>query len=166
MFDTLIRPILTCGSDAWGLSKARLDIVDKVFLNCARCTLNVKAITCNAIVYGECGRYPLSVFCHINVLCYLHRLLTMPGQRIVKPLFHTLDTLRGHGFTTQRHTSRLRFMISIWMLVLCSQQNNLNHFALNARNLYLLKIGILNFAINLYWDRTDCTKMSSTPNVI
>ena len=49
---------------------------------------------------GECGRYPLSVFCHINVLCYLHRLLTMPGERIVKSVFHTLDTLRGHGFMT------------------------------------------------------------------
>ena len=74
--------------------------MDKVFLNFARCTLNVKATTCNAIVYGECGRYPLSVFCHINVSCYLHRLLTMPGERIVKSVFHTLDTLRGHGFTT------------------------------------------------------------------
>ena len=70
------------------------------FLNFARCTLNVKATTCNAIVYGECGRYPLSVFCHINVLCYSHQLLTMPGEIIVKSVFHTLDTLRCHGFKT------------------------------------------------------------------
>ena len=100
MFDTLIRHILTYGSDVWGLSKAGLDVLDKVFLNFVRCTLNVKATTCNAIVYGECGRYPLSVFCHINVLCHLHRLLTMPGERIVKSVFHTLGTLHGHGFTT------------------------------------------------------------------
>ena len=100
MFDTLIRPILTYGSDVWGLSKAGLDVLDKVFLNFVRCTLNVKATTCNAIVYGECGRYPLSVFCHINVLCYLHRLLTMPGERIIKSVFHTLGTLHGQGFTT------------------------------------------------------------------
>ena len=100
MFDTLIRPILTYGSDVWGLSKAGLNVVNKVFLNFVRRTLNVKAITCNAIAYGECGRYPLSVFCHINVLCYLHRLLTMPGERIVKSVFHTLDALHGHGFTT------------------------------------------------------------------
>ena len=79
---TLIRSILTYWSDVWGLSKAGLDVVDKVFLNFARCTLNVIATTCNAIVYGECGRYPLSVFCHINVLCYVHRLLTMPGESV------------------------------------------------------------------------------------
>ena len=100
MFDTLIRPILTYGSDVWGLRKAGLDVINKVFLNFIRCTLNVKATTCNAIVYGECGRFPLSVFCHINVLCYVHRLLTMPGDRIVKSVFHTLDTLHGQGFTT------------------------------------------------------------------
>ena len=100
MFDTMIRPILTYGSDVWGLSKTVIDVVDKVFLNFARCTLSVKATTCNTIVYGECGRYPLSVFCHINVLCYLHRLLTMPGEKIVKSVFHTLYALHGQGFST------------------------------------------------------------------
>ena len=87
-------------SDVWGLSKAGLDVINQVFLNFIRCTLNVKATTCNAIVYGECGRFPLSVFCHINVLGYVHRLLTMPGDRIFKSVFHTLDTLHGQGFTT------------------------------------------------------------------
>ena len=94
MFDTLIRPIRTYGSDVWGLSKAGLDVINKVFLNYIRCTLNVKATTCNAIVYGECGRFSLSVFCHIDVL------LAMPGDRIVKSVFHTLYTLHGQGFTT------------------------------------------------------------------
>ena len=62
MFDTLIRPILTYGSDVWGLSKTGLDVglIDKVFLNFARCTLSVKATIFNSIVYGEYGRYVLS----------------------------------------------------------------------------------------------------------
>ena len=51
MFDTIIRPILTYGSDVWGLSKTGTDVLDKVFLNFARCTLSVKATTCNTIVY-------------------------------------------------------------------------------------------------------------------
>ena len=41
MFDTLVRPILTYGSDVWGMSKAGLDVSDKVFLHYARCTLGV-----------------------------------------------------------------------------------------------------------------------------
>ena len=52
------------------------------------------------MVYGECGRYPLITFCHISSLYYLHRLLTMPGDKIVKSVFHTLDALNGQGFST------------------------------------------------------------------
>ena len=70
MVDTLIRPILNYGSNVWGLSRTGLESLDKVFLNYVRCILCIKATTCNAIVYGECGRYPPSVTCHVNVLCF------------------------------------------------------------------------------------------------
>ena len=58
MFDTLVRSVLTYGSDVWGMSKSGHSALDKVFLHYARCTLGVKATTCNVIVYGECGKYP------------------------------------------------------------------------------------------------------------
>ena len=100
IFETLVRPILTYGSDVWGMSKSGLDALDKVFLHYARCTLGVKATTCNAIVYGECGKYPPSIFCQVNVLCYLHRLLTMQNGKIVKSVFCTLSALHSQGFPT------------------------------------------------------------------
>ena len=100
MFDTLVRPILTYGSDVWGMSKAGLDVLDKVFLHYARCTLGIKATTCNVITYGECGKYPPSVFCQTEVLCYLHRLLTMPDWKLVKSVFCTLNALHSQGFPT------------------------------------------------------------------
>ena len=58
MFDTLVRPVITYGSDVWVMSKSGQGALDKVFLHYARCTLGVKATTCNVIVYGECGKYP------------------------------------------------------------------------------------------------------------
>ena len=73
MFDVLIRPILTYGSDVWGFNKTVANTLDKVFLNYNRFILQVKATTCNAIVYGECGKFPPSVYCHGNVLSYYHR---------------------------------------------------------------------------------------------
>ena len=100
MFDTLVRPILTYGSDVWGMSKAGLDVLDKVFLYYARCTLGVKATTCNVIIYGKCGIYPPSVFCQTDVLCYLHRLLTMSDRKLVKSVFCTLNALHNQGFPT------------------------------------------------------------------
>ena len=89
MFDVLIRPILTYGSDIWGFNKSATNALDKVALNYYRCVLSVKATTCNAIVYGECGRFPPHVYLYANVLSYYHRLLTMPAGKIVKSVFDT-----------------------------------------------------------------------------
>ena len=93
MFDVLIRPILTYGSDIWGFSKLAGSTLDKIFLNYNRCTLHVKATTCNAIVRGECGKFPPSVHCHINVLTYYHSLLTMSKGKVVKSVFKALYNL-------------------------------------------------------------------------
>ena len=100
MFDVLIRPILTYGSDVWGFDKTVANTLDKVFLNYNRCVLQVKATTCNAIVYGECGKFPPSVYCHVNVLSYYHRLLTMPEGKVVKSVFNMLYNLNDQGFQT------------------------------------------------------------------
>ena len=58
IFDTMIRPIITYGSDVWGLCKSGLHDLDKSFLNYIRCVLCIKATTSNIIVYGECGKFP------------------------------------------------------------------------------------------------------------
>ena len=91
----MIRAILTYGSDVWDLGKTGIDVVHKVFLNFARCTLSVKSTTCNASVYDECGRYPLSVFWHINVLCYSHQFWPCRVRKLSKSVFHTLNALQG-----------------------------------------------------------------------
>ena len=98
IFDTLIRPIFTYGSDVWGLGKTGIDVVDEIFLNFVCCILSVKATTCNVIFYGECGRYPFRVFCHINVLLYLHRLWTMPVNCQIG--ISKSNALHGQGFST------------------------------------------------------------------
>ena len=50
IFDTLIRPVLTYGSDVWGHRKSGLKEIDRVFMRYVRCVLNVKATTSNVIV--------------------------------------------------------------------------------------------------------------------
>ena len=61
IFDTIVRPITTYGSDVWGCN-LDLHYTDKVFLDFIECVFRVKATTCTTIVYGECGRLPPSVF--------------------------------------------------------------------------------------------------------
>ena len=84
IFDTMICLISTYTSDVWGLNRSGLNDLDKLFLQYLRCVLCVKATTRNVIVFGECGTFLPSMYCHANALCYLHRLLTMQPGRIVK----------------------------------------------------------------------------------
>ena len=99
MFDTKIKPILTYSSDVWGINKNALHELDRVFLNYVRCVLCVK-LTSNVIVIGESGKFPLSLYCHINVLCFFHRLLKMQPGKTVKSVFDTLYNLNNQGFQT------------------------------------------------------------------
>ena len=60
MSDSLVRPLLTYGSEVWGVSKSFLQELDRVFLRYMRChgVLRVKATTSNLAVYGECQLPP------------------------------------------------------------------------------------------------------------
>ena len=46
LFNTAIKPILTYGSDVWGIHKVGRDLIDKMFLKFVKCTLCVKQSTC------------------------------------------------------------------------------------------------------------------------
>ena len=60
----------------------------------------VKLTTSNVIVIGESGKFPPGLYCHINVLCFFHRLLKMQPGNTVKSLFDTLYNLNTQGFQT------------------------------------------------------------------
>ena len=62
--------------------------------------LCVKLTTSNVIVIGESGKFPSGLYCHINVLCFFHRLLKMQPGNTVKSLFDTLYNLNTQGFQT------------------------------------------------------------------
>ena len=100
IFDTVVKPILTYGSDVWGANKTGLTAINKVFLRFVRCTLGVKATTCNIIVFGECGRMPPSIACKIAIMCYMNRLYHLPERSIVKKVYNVLENLHLQGFTT------------------------------------------------------------------
>ena len=83
IFDSLIKPIITYGSDVWGACSSTMKSFDKVFLNYMRCVLQVKVATSNDIVYGECGRLTPSVYCNVNFICSMYRLQNMPMGSLV-----------------------------------------------------------------------------------
>ena len=100
VFETLIKPILTYGGDVWGISKNARCMIDKLYLNFARCVLGVKSTTSNHIVHGECGRIPPSVSVEIATMKYWHRLKSMNNECLVKQVYNELASLDELGFTT------------------------------------------------------------------
>ena len=98
MYETLIRPILVYGSDVWGSQTQGTLAVDKVFFWYMRCILQVKSTTSNIIVVGESGQIPPSISCHINAICYLHRLRNLPTNTVVKTMYMELSKLLECGF--------------------------------------------------------------------
>ena len=95
MYDTSVLPILTYGSDVRDMSKPGLDVLDNLFLHYARCT-----ILCDAIVYGECGRYPPGTFLLDEYIMIVLAALAAgrAGRKMVKSVFGVLNALHSRGF--------------------------------------------------------------------
>ena len=100
IFQTIIAPILTYGSDVWGISKSAKVGADRMFLKCAKGALGVKYNTSNVMVYGECGTFPPSVICDINVICFYNRLKNMSSNRLARIVLNELEYLHHNGFRT------------------------------------------------------------------
>lgn len=61
LFDAMVVPILLYGSEVWGVYNFKE--VDKLHIRFLKYILGVKQQTPNAAVYGELGRFPLSILC-------------------------------------------------------------------------------------------------------
>ena len=87
-FECQIQPMLTYGSEVWGIM-ADYSIIEKVHLSndvlsneAIKRFLNVSTRTPSALVYGETGRYPLYVNTYTRCIKYWLNLVRMPDNRL------------------------------------------------------------------------------------
>ena len=59
LFNKMIKPILTYGSELWGYGN--LDVIERVQLKYLKYILKMKMSTPNFMVYGESGCMPIGV---------------------------------------------------------------------------------------------------------
>ena len=95
LFDAKVQPILSYGSELWGMSD--IEEVERMHTKALKRFLNVSIHCSNASVYGETGRYPLSINHKVNSLRYWLRLLKMPNTRICKQAYDMLVKLSESG---------------------------------------------------------------------
>ena len=82
LFDTMILPVLTYGSEVWGFHAA--PDIERVHLKFIKRILGVRPQTTNAAVYGELGRVPLNVVHKERILKYWFKIIKSEGSLINK----------------------------------------------------------------------------------
>ena len=98
LYQSLVQPILTYGSEIWGHDSNSNKALDKTFHRYLRYVLKVKMSTSIKILEGECGAIPPSVKCHISCLLYFIRLNTIPEGSVLKNAFNESMYLSKLGF--------------------------------------------------------------------
>jgi len=83
LFDATVLPILLYGSEVWGFEKQieECEIFHRKFI---KYILKLRKNTCNAMVYGESGRYPILIQIKKKMIGYWARLLVGKQSKLSK----------------------------------------------------------------------------------
>ncbi|MEW8548192.1 MAG: reverse transcriptase family protein, partial [Candidatus Thiodiazotropha sp.] len=99
LFDSLVTPILLYGAEVWGIYN--INSIDKIHIKYCKAILGVRQQTPNYAVFGELGRYPLSIICKERALKFWIKILKCGNSTY--PIFHVFRhqvnelTLHPHG---------------------------------------------------------------------
>jgi hypothetical protein len=94
LFDSQIQPMVTYGSEVWGVM-SDLKHIEKVHLYALKRFLNVSAHTPNFLVYGESGRYPLYINAYCRSIKYWLHVLQLPDDRLPHKAYNMLYRLHN-----------------------------------------------------------------------
>ena len=73
LFDAMVLPIITYGCEIWGYRVYK--VIEVVHLTFLKHILGVRKTTCNSMVYGELGKYPVITHIKSRILGYWLRLI-------------------------------------------------------------------------------------------
>ena len=87
-FDRMIVPILLYGSEVTGFENS--EILERLCTQFYKIILNVKKSTPNCILYGELGRYPISIQIKSRMICFWQRIVNGKQEKIAHRLYKIL----------------------------------------------------------------------------
>ena len=99
MFDCQIQPILTYGSEVWGLSDNQ-ESIERVHLSALKRFLGVNSKSPRHLIYGETGRHPLFVNTYARCIKFWLRLTCMDDGRYPRKAYNMLLNLQRQNYTT------------------------------------------------------------------
>ena len=99
LFDAQIKPILTYGSEIWGLMQDQEEI-ERVHLSAIKRFLGLHPKAPRQVAYGESGRYPLYICTYIRCIKFWLHLTSMGSDRYPNKAYKMLLSLQSQNFTT------------------------------------------------------------------
>ena len=94
LFDSCVAPILLYGCEVWGYENT--DIIEKVHTKFCKFMFGVSQFSHNMPIYGELGRYPLSITIKQRMVCYwtkFTRILKSNQHKLNKVMYDILYNL-------------------------------------------------------------------------
>ena len=91
LFDSCVAPILLYGCEVWGYENT--DIIEKVHTKFCKFIFCVSTFSHNMPIYGELGRYPLSITIKQRMICYWTRILKSNQHKLNKVMYDILYNL-------------------------------------------------------------------------
>ena len=95
LFDSLVVPILTYNCEIWGLKHTNM--IEKLHLKFMKFVLNVKTSTCNSMVYGELGRYPLHIRVKKQMVGFWAKTLQGKSNKLSCVMMNVLHNMQRSG---------------------------------------------------------------------
>jgi hypothetical protein len=96
LFDHTVLPILTYGSEIYGFEN--LDLLEKVHNDFLRKLTNARRSTPINFLYGELGRYPISIVVKSRMISFWNRLLIGDGNKLSEQIFKYMVNLPNSNF--------------------------------------------------------------------
>jgi sorting nexin-29 len=106
LFDSLVQPILLYNCEVWGAPN--IEIVERLHLKFLKYVLGVKKSTCNAMVYGELGRYPLAIKIKKQMIAYWAKLLHGKPSKLSTIMLKCLHDHEAKGFRLPTWLSHIK----------------------------------------------------------
>ena len=91
LFDSTVLSVLLYGCEAWG--DTNISKLESFHLKFCKDILKLRKSTANAMVYGECGRYPIDIVVKKRCISFWHKLLTTKTHHLSGILFNLARTM-------------------------------------------------------------------------
>ena len=107
LFDVLVKPILTYGSEVYGLYNSAA--VETFYLKFLKRLLNVKQSTNTCMVYAETGRYPLSIDIKVNMVKQWLKIVCSDQRKLIWIAYDNMVNATRHEKNWASHIKHLLY---------------------------------------------------------